>query len=262
MPTRMTVMSLFLFSAAALAQAVSPAAPSSPLQTPATLPIVFTSNISAKDAKAGDTFTAKTSQAVHLAGGTVIPSGAKITGHVIQADRFAYDDTPYAHQKQSSLSIKFDSIQIAGATVPLNVTVRAAADRLTSDAARIPNMPHDADPQGTSTQIGGDQYTPSDSKVYSSDGDVVAYNKHGGVYTHLIANGSCDGSSSEVSVGIYSASACGLYGFTSVSATERGSQEKPSTLTLVSTHVSPKIWKYSTALLEVLPNSQQTVTSR
>ena len=25
------------------------------------------------------------------------------------------------------------------------------------------------------------------------DGDVVAYNRHGGVYAHLISNGHCDG---------------------------------------------------------------------
>jgi hypothetical protein len=76
------------------------------------------------------------------------------------------------------------------------------------------------------------------------------------VYAHLIANGGCDGSDVEVSMGVYSATACGMYGFNRVSATEMGSQAQPSTLTLVSTHVSPKIWKDSTALLEVLPSQQ------
>jgi hypothetical protein len=98
--------------------------------------------------------------------------------------------------------------------------------------------------------------------VTNEDGDVVAYSRHGGVYAHLIASAGCDGSDVEVSVGIYSASACGLYGFDRTSAEETGSLAQPSTLTLVSTHGSPKIWKDSTALLEVLPASPRTLASR
>ena len=111
------------------------------------------------------------------------------------------------------------------------------------------------------TQIGGDQFNPAETPVVNMQGDVVAYNRHGGVYAHLISNDHCDASSVEVSVGIYSASACGLYGFVEVSAEEVGSTARPSTLTLVSTRTSPKIWKNSTALLEVL-SDRQAVASR
>jgi hypothetical protein len=246
----------FLSSAVAFAQAQS-----APLDAPATLPIVFTRTLSAANSHLGDAVEAKTSQAVHLANGAVIPSGTKIQGHVLAASAFAYDKTPYARQKQSALSIHFDTIAWNGQTLPLNVTVRAMADRLESDAARIPPVPHDVDPWSTMTQIGGDQLTPVQHEVTNSYGDVVGYNKHDGVYAHLIANGHCDGSDVEVSMGIYSASACGLYGFVSVAALETGSATQPSTLTLSSTHVSPKIWKYSTALLEVV-NVQPSVASR
>jgi hypothetical protein len=135
------------------------------------------------------------------------------------------------------------------------------ADPITSWAARTPNASDMDSSLHTVTQIGGDQLTPSQSQVISMQGDVVAYNRHGGVYAHLIASPGCDSSSTEVSVGIYSASACGLYGFTDVSAQQMGSPASPSTLTLVSSRVSPKVWKNSTALLEVLPN-QQTVAQR
>lgn len=219
------------------------------------LPIVFTRSISANHARSGDPVFAKTTQNVRLINGSVIPSGTKVTGHVLASVSFVYDKTPYAQQRQSTLSIRFDSLQIAGVAVPLNVTFRAMADPITSWDAREPKST-DLNPLGTITQIGGDQLTPSQSQVVSRDGDVVAYNKHGGVYAHLIANGNCDASSIEVSVGIYSPSACGLYGFTGVSAEEMGSATNPSTLTLVSTHTSPKVWKHSTALLEVLPNQE------
>lgn len=260
MSNRRALAVLLLCSTAALAQTGKTVSVPPVLEAPTTLPIVFTKTISADHARIGDTVSARTSQIVHLSNGAVIPSGAKISGHVVAANGFVYDKTPYAHQKQSALSIQFDSVEFQGETVQLNIAVRAMADPITSEWARMP-LATDVDPQGTVTQIGGDQLTPSQTEVVSRDGDVVAYNKRGGVYAHLIASGGCDDSSVEVSVGIYSASACGLYGFVSVSAQEMGSEARPSTLTLVSTHVSPKIWKNSTALLEVLPG-KQTVASR
>jgi hypothetical protein len=250
---------LFLFSTVATAQSGSTFS-AAPLQAPTILPIVFTKSVSADSAHVGDVVLAKTDQEVRLSNGRVIPSGARLTGHVIAARGFVYDKTPYAHQKQSELSIRFDSLEAAGAALSLNVTVRAMADPLTSGGAREPKS-SDLDSLATVTQVGGDQLIPSQSEVRNMDGDVVAYNKRGGVYAHLIPNGRCDGSDIEVSVGIFSASACGLYGFTNVSATEFGSFAAPSAITLVSSRTSPKIWKGSKALLEVLP-AQQTVASR
>ncbi len=253
-----TVALLALSSASLLAQNSSSA---SILATPTTLPVVFTNTVSAAGSHPGDRVEARTSQIVHLAGGTAIPAGTRITGHVVAASAFVYDKTPYARQKQSVLSVHFDSIAWGGQMLPLKVMVRAMADPVTSGEARETKGSQDGDPFPEMEQIGGDIYAPYDREVKNSDGDVVGYNKRGGVYAHLIANGHCDGSSVEVSVGIYSASACGLYGFVSVAATETGSAAQPSTLTLASTRVSPKIWKYSTALLEVV-NTQPAIASR
>jgi hypothetical protein len=251
----------FLVAASsALAQTSQPTKAVVTLDAPSTIPIVFTKSFGAKGSHPGDLVTAKTTQMVRLGSAGVIPAGARVTGHVVAANPFVYDTTPYAHQKASVLSIHFDSIEVDHQAVPLGVTVRAMADPLTSEDARIP-INHDIDTSGATTQIGGDQRYPWNAPVTNEDGDVVAYSRHGGVYAHLIASGDCDGSSVEVSVGLYSASACGLYGFDRTSAEEVGSVEHPSTLTLVSTHSSPKIWKESTALLEVLPG-HQTVASR
>ena len=252
---RTILIGLLSFSTIAFGQSGKNTTIPAGLKTPTTLPIVFTKTIAADQSHVGDAVTAKTSQIVHLPNGAVIPSGAKVTGHVVSANGFAYDKTPYAHQKASTLTIKFDSVHVGESALQLDATVRAMADPITSEQARI-KWATDIDPQGTTTQVGGDEVTPRVSEVVNSDGDVVGYNKRGGVYAHLIANGGCDGSDVEVSMGIYSASACGLYGFSRVSAAELGSQTQPSTLTLVSTHVSPKIWKDSTALLEVLPSQQ------
>lgn len=251
---------LLIASTAAFAQAASGLSPAVVLDAPTTFPIEFMNSIAATNARPGDIVMARTTQTVRLDEGAIVPKGATITGHILAANPFVYDTTPYALQKPSVLSMHFDSIEIEHQAVPLDVTVRAMADPITSEEARTP-INHDIDPSGATVQIGGDQRYPWNAPVTNRDGDVVAYSRKGGVYAHLIASGGCDGSSVEVSVGIYSASACGLYGFDRTSAEEVGSTAHPSILTLVSTHGSPKIWKYSTALLEVLPR-QQAVASR
>lgn len=255
-----TILSILLLSSGIiLAQAVRGSTTTPLLQAPITLPIVITKTVSADHSRPGDSVSARTIQSVGLANGTIVPSGTEITGHVVAADPFVFDKTPYARQKQSSLTIRFDSLQLAGIAVPLNVRVRAMADPITSWDARMPNVNDEDMSSPTVTQIGGDQLNPSQSEVVSMEGDVVAYNRRGGVYAHLISNGGCDSSSVEVSVAIYSASACGVYGFTNVAAQEMGSSNHPSMLTLVSTRTDPKIWKNSTALLEVLPDAK-TIT--
>lgn len=254
------IVALLVTSSASFAQAVHSGTADTSLPSPTTLPIVFTSSVSAKNSHPGDAFAAKTTQAVLLPDGEILPKGARIVGHVEAANPFTYDTTPYARQKASVLSIHFDSIEVKHQNLPLSVTVRAMADPITSQEARTP-VNHDIDASGATTQIGGDQRYPWNAPVTNEDGDVVAYSRRGGVYAHLIAGGACDGSDVEVSVGIYSASACGLYGFDRTAAEQVGSPAHPSTLTLVSTHGSPKIWKSSTALLEVLP-APQSVASR
>jgi hypothetical protein len=254
------LVALLIPCSGAFAQTAQGASPAVSLNAPTTLPIVFTHSISAKRSHAGDVILAKTTQVVHVGEGETIPAGAKIVGHVVAADPFVYDHTPYTRQKESVLSVHFDSIQVGRQAIPLNVTVRAMADPISSAHARTP-LSYDLDPSGTMTQIGGDRLIRGQAEVVNADEDVVEYSKHDGVYAHLIASGTCDGGSAEVSVGIYSASACGLYGFAQTSAAEVGTASQPSTLTLVSTHLSPKIWKDSTALLEVLPRPQ-TMASR
>lgn len=227
------------------------------LEAPATLPIVFVHTISAARSHPGDAVSARTTQDVHLADGEILRRGAKITGHVVQSKPFAFDETLYARQKASVLSIRFDSIEVGGKTVPLDVTVRAIADPLTSLAAVTPEEP-DVDPWGAVTQIGGDRRYLWPSPIFASDGNIVAYTRNNGVYAHLIASGACDASSVEVSIGIYSPSACGVYGFADTATETMGTQADPSTLTLVSTRHSPKVWKNSTALLEILPQGEGT----
>lgn len=242
-------------SVAAVAQAGQ-----SPVSLPAqtAFPIVFTQTVSADEAHVGDSVTAKTMQVVHLANGVTIPAGAKVQGHVVAAEAYVYDKTPYAHQKDATLSVRFDTVEVGRTVLPLHVTVRALADVFATGDAYEP-QPSDMDLRGTVSLIGGEQIIPSQDEITNLEGDVVAYNRRDGVYAHLIASGRCDGSTQEASMGIFSASACGTYGYTNVSATEFGDAGSPSKLTLVSHRTSPAIVKHSTALLEVLPQEQASL---
>lgn len=254
MSPRFVVAAFLMASPFAFVQGAHAAPPVTELPAKTTLPIVFTSTISASHAKEGDTVMAKTIQIVHLPNGSTLPAGTKIVGRVVSANAFSFDSAPYARQKPSALVIQFEAVQINSMKLPLRVTLRAMAGPIAANDSREPRSP-DMDSLGTLTQIGGDLLVPSQKEVVNQQGDIVAYNRRDGVYAHLIADGPCDASDNEVSVALFSPTACGLYGFGNVSAQTMGSVDKPSQVVLVSTHGSPQIWKHTVALLEVLPET-------
>jgi hypothetical protein len=240
------------FMSALAAQSHAASGSAAQLPSHATLPITFTQTISAAHAKPGDVILAKTTQAVRLADGREVPSGAVVKGHVLASMAFKYDKTPYAKQVPATLEIQIDSLETQGQSIPLHVSLRAMADPITSWGAFEPKS-SDLDPDSTTTQVGGDLLTPSHKEIRDRNGDVVGYNKKGGEFAHLIANSrgsvKCDGGDTEQPVSRFSASACGLYGFSEASLTSYDS----SRIGLVSTHATPHIWKHSTALLETMP---------
>jgi hypothetical protein len=250
-----SVVALLLIAASLLvvAQGPEPAL----LSPGTTLPIAFSKTIEANRAHAGDRVEARTTDPVLLAKGGTLPSGSLVVGHVVSSTGFTYDTTPYAKQSHSVLVIHFDSVQMGGKdpiTIPLQVYVRAMADPLTVQAALTPNLYDDS--LRSRAQVGGDIVTPSQSEVISQSDDVVGYLKHGHVYAHLLsASGNrsegCSAGEREVSMGVFSANACGLYGFTGVTLDTTGRTGEPSTFSLGSTRRAPEIWARSAALLEV-----------
>ena len=223
-----------------------------------TLPITFTKTVSANRAKPGDAVVARPTQAVRLSNGQEVRPGAEILGHVVSVQPFLFDKTPYARQGQSVLEIQFDSLAAQGTKIPLHVYLRAIADTFATNDAFEPR-PSDEDPLHSTVQVGGDIRVPSQSEIVSPDGDTVAYNKRDGNFAHLIANtgsgaAQCDGTNTEQPVAIFSASACGAYGFQEISLTSTGYDSNPSQFSLSSNRRAPEIRRYSDALLEVLPS--------
>lgn len=237
-----------VLSVAAIEAQAAGAALSLPAST--AIPVRFEHSVDAKHAKDGDVVTAKTMQEIALPGGQRIANGSLLTGHVVAAETFRFDLTPYAHQKDSTLSIHFDKIDVGGASIPVNLSVRAVASVLESKDASYPHSYDDTDHVGTITLIGGLSYSPLDKMIQNEDGDAIAYNRRHGIVARLVAAGSCSGTSTEQAVGIFSPNACGVYGFGSESMPQTGS-DGSGTFTLASHGHSIKLYAGTTALLQV-----------
>jgi hypothetical protein len=219
-----------------------------PAQT--TIPVIFTHTENAAKAKAGDVVTAKTMQVVLLPNGDQLPKGSMVIGHIIEARPFKFDDTAYAAQQASYLSIKIDQVVNKSGPSSAVTSVRALADPISVEEALTPHGIDETDYPGTVTLVGGAHYSPIDKHVtYGLDDDVVAYNKKQGVFAHLLpAGASCPGTQTEQSVGVFSPDACGLYGFGSVHLSE---DTASGTFRLASTHHTVVLYAGSAALLQV-----------
>jgi hypothetical protein len=214
------------------------------------IPVRFDHSIDTRKAKPGDTVTARTIQVVILPDGKTIARGSTLTGHVVSLDAFSFDQTPYAHQKPSLLSVHFDTLHTGDAVIPVNVSVRAIASTIDSREASYPHSQDGTDDLGETTMIGGTTYTPFDKMIQSEDGDAIAYNRKNGVFARLIASGSCDATDSEQAVGIFSPDACGAYGLGGGSLVATG-RDGSGTFTLALRGHSVKLYAGTTALLQV-----------
>jgi hypothetical protein len=234
-----------VYATAATAPAQSQVLPKS-----TAIPIRFEHSVDTKKAKAGDEVTAKTIQVVALPSGRSIPKGALLVGHVVALDAFNFDQTPYAHQRPSMLSIHFDKLQTGDAAIPVNLSVRAIASTIDSREAAYPHSTDDPDSVGMMTLIGGTTFSPLDKMIQSEDGDAIGYNRKSGVFARLIASGSCSGTDTEQSIAIFSPDACGAYGFGGGYLVNTGG-DGSGTFTLALRGHSVKLYAGSTALLQV-----------
>jgi hypothetical protein len=236
---------LAVYAAAASLPAQSQALPQS-----TAIPVRFERSIDTKKAKAGDAVTAKTIQVIVLPDGRSIAKGSTLVGHVVALDAFHFDQTPYAHQRPSMLSIHFDALRSRDAVIPINVSVRAIASTVDSSEAAYPHSTDDTDHVGMITLIGGTTFSPLDKMIQTEDGDAIGYNRRNGVFAKLISSGLCGGTNTEQSIAIFSPDACGAYGFGGDYLLKTG-RDGSGTFTLALRGHSVKLYAGSTALLQV-----------
>jgi hypothetical protein len=235
-----STLSLALLGCAAFA----PAGRAITLPGQTAIPVMFTHTVDTKKAKAGDVVAAKTMQVVVLPNGEQLPKGTLVTGHVVEARPFKFDETPYAVQQPSYLSIQLDHV----ADDQVATSVRALADAMEVEQALTPQGAGDTGSPGTMVLIGGGQYSPIAKRI--TEGlydDTVAYHKKQGVFARLLPGGvGCGGTQTEQSVAIFSPAACGLFGFFSDQLTANS-----GIFRLESSHYTVILRAGSAALLQV-----------
>lgn len=222
------------------------------------IPVSFTITLDAGKVKLGETVTAKTTQVILLPGGQSIPKGSALTGHVVDARPFAFNSSPYATQRTSTLAVHFDKIAIGGTSVSVNFSLRAIAGPVAAHEASIPHYRDDTDSTGTRRLIGGIEFSPLQTAVLSADGNAVEYNRKQGLFARLMAvndvdgnsTASCGETSTEQSVGIFSPAACGVYELDSASISDNGTKGD-GTFVLESSRETVKLFAKSEALLQV-----------
>lgn len=230
-------------------------------QSPATtIPLIFTKTVDAARTHTGDPVQAKTMQGLTLPDGTQLAKGSTVRGHVVEARAFSFDATPYAVQRPSILSIHFDQVVTKDGVRTISASIRALASRLEADEARTPHRTDETDSVGTMVLVGGGSFNPLSKEIVTGDGDIIGYNRRGGIFARLLPAGyesryshfQCDGSNGEQSVAIFSPMACGVYGFDSLYMAENGLSGSFGTFRLESRRRSVKLYAGCAALLELI----------
>jgi hypothetical protein len=215
------------------------------------LPILLPS-ISSKNAKAGEKIKAKLAQDVRLPDGSAIHGGTKVLGEVVAV-------TNGSAGQGATLTIKFDALLRHGKSTNIRTHLRAMASMMEVAEAQMPTSgPGESDVYDwlTTRQVGGDS-------VYGKQGPVVGKSQtvgestYQGVFVRLLASsdGRCRGGGvgddRPQAVWVFSADACGLYGFGDLQIRNAGRTEPLGEIILESKRGPVKIREGSAALLRV-----------
>lgn len=197
------------------------------------LPVMLTSTLDVKKAKAGQSIRGEIQQDVPLPGGGKISRNSRVSGRVL--DAVARPDG------SSSLRVSFDLLRTKGRDIPITTSLRAIASWTAVKSAQIPEI----GPQSgqspynwTTVQVGNDV-------VYNGGGPVM----HGaivvgepkppyGVLAELIGSeGSACQTGSDgrrLALWVFSSSACGAYGFEDLDIAEDGRTDSMGSIVLES----------------------------
>ncbi|MGD0165466.1 MAG: hypothetical protein ABSB39_23710 [Candidatus Sulfotelmatobacter sp.] len=224
-----------------------------PIPTGTILPVTLNATLRSDKSVSGAAITATVMQDVPLGGGQTLRRGSKVTGHVVEAI------SPGRGSDESSISIQFDGVQFDHRIVPIVTNLRALASVMEVDEALVPKSGGSEDFRGNwnLVQIGGDQVS------YGQGGPVMLGSEVVGKYTSqgVLASVTADLGSECRSVvsdngpakafWLFSANACGTYGFGDVHITHSGRTEPAGEVTLTSNRKTVKVGRGSAMLLRV-----------
>jgi len=199
------------------------------------LPVQLNSSLNSRKVKAGQVISARLMQDIPLASGGRLRAGAKVVGRVISAQAGAIGSG-------ARVSLQFDAVKRAGRQIPISTNLRALASMLDVFQAQLPTMGADrGTPENwwTTEQIGGDVVYRGDSVANGLE--VVGRPTANGVLVHLRSKsgapcrGEISGNDELQATWVFSADACGVYGFSDLAIAHAGQTEPVGQITLVST---------------------------
>ena len=217
------------------------------------LPLQLNSSLNSKKSKPGQVVTARLMQDVPLPSGERIRAGSKAIGRVL-------DVVEARDGSGAKLSLRFDTIEVAKRRIAMTTNLRALASMMEVEDAQIPKTgPDHGTPENawTTDQIGGDV-------VYRGGGPVA--NGLQVVGTPTAANGvlvriaSKPGSKCRGDLGdndqpqalwVFSADACGTYGFPDLAIVHAGRSNPAGQITLASERSNFDVRSGSGLLLHV-----------
>jgi hypothetical protein len=215
------------------------------------LPLRLSSSLSSRKSKAGQPISARLMQDVPLPSGGKIHAGSKAIGRIL--------DVVHATDGSVQLSFIFDTLAVSHQKIPMTTNLRALASLTEVQDAQTPKTgPDRGTPQNawTTVQIGGDV-------VYRGGGpvarglQVVGTPTADGVLVQVASKSSepcradVNGNDHPQAFWVFSADACGTYGFDGLRIVHAGRTAPIGQITLASAGRSLHIHGGSGLLLRV-----------
>ncbi len=199
------------------------------------LPLQLNSSLNSKTSKPGQVVSARLMQDVPLPSGARIRAGAKATGRVLDVVRAG-------NGSGAKISLQFDALEVSKRRVPMTTNLRALASMMEVEEAQVPQNGPDrgtSENSWTTEQIGGDVVYRGGGPVTNGLG-VVGTPTANGVLVRLASKtgtkcrGAVSGNDHPQALWLFSADACGTYGFTDLVIMHAGRGSPTGQITMAS----------------------------
>lgn len=194
------------------------------------LPAQLLSSIDTRRSEVGDRVPARLMQDISLPGFR-IPAGARLIGQIVEV-------------RPDRVSWRFDRLLTGGESIPIRTNLRALASPVEIHDAQLPSNSAGGD-RGSAEldwntiQVGGDVVYGRRGGVVTEGDEVVGHSLFGdGVLGMPVAGRGCRGTvgaNAPQAFWLFSASACGLYGYPDFSMIHAGRTDPVGVITITST---------------------------
>lgn len=198
------------------------------------LPVALSSSLNSRKSKVGQVITAQIMQNVPLDAGSRLRAGIKVMGHVVEVN-------PADHTHGATMSIRFDTLVVPKRRIPITTNIRALASMMAVHEAQLPETGPDrgtSENAWTTDQIGGD--VVYQGGPVANGLQVVGTPTADGVLVRIASKpgtkcrGDLSGNDHPQALWVFSADACGTYGFSDLTVIHAGRSNPIGQITLVS----------------------------